>query len=204
MVERKSHSSYTHRMKKSIIAAILFTLSLVAISPCQTKKSADISTVAAAGAVAGNRYTNSYFKLTVDAPNATLALNPLVNTAGERARLLNVQSKQTEWDDTYTFAVLSDMLTKYPQLQSPAHYVQSVRHQLEKQGLPTVREEFPVKFAGVEFTGAVLQVQEPSGRMHYRGMYSTFRNGYILSFDVEAASEAKLSSVAARLVNFTN
>jgi hypothetical protein len=191
-------------MKKSIITAILLAVSLVAISLAQTKKPADISTVIAAGTVDGSRYTNPYFKLTIDAPNATLALNPLVSPVGARARLLQVQSKQAEWNDRYTFAVLADTLTEYPQLQSPAQYVRSVRHQLEKGGMPTVREEFQITIAGVGFTGAVLQEQVPSGQKYYRGLYTTFRSGYILSFDVEAPSEDKLNQVVSRLVRFMN
>jgi hypothetical protein len=191
-------------MKKSIITAILLTVSLVAISLAQTKKPADISTVIAAGTVDGSRYTNPYFKLTIDAPNATLALDTVVSPAGDRARLLQVQSKQAEWNDRYTFAVLTDTLTKYPQLQSPTQYVRSVRHQLEKEGLPTMREEFQVTIAGVGFTGAVLQEQVPSGQKYYRGIYTTFRSGYILSFDVEAPSEDKLNEVVSRLVRFMN
>ena len=191
-------------MKKSIITAILLTVSLVAISLAQTKKPADISTVIAAGTVDGSRYTNPYFKLTIDAPNATLALNPLVSPVGARARLLQVQSKQAEWNDRYTFAVLADTLTEYPQLQSPAQYVRSVRHQLEKGGMPTLREEFQITIAGVGFTGAVLQEQVPSGQKYYRGLYTTFRSGYILSFDVEAPSEDKLNQVVSRLVRFMN
>jgi hypothetical protein len=190
-------------MKKPIIPAFLLTVSLVATSLAQTKKPADLSTVIAAGTVDGSRYTNPYFKLTIDAPNATLALNTVVSPAGDRARLLQVQSKQgAEWNDRYTFAVATDTLTKYPQLQSPAQYVRGIRHQLEKEGLPTVREEFPVTIAGVGFTGAVLQEQVPSGKKYYRGIYTTFRSGYILSFDVEAPSEDKLNEVVSRLVRF--
>lgn len=62
----------------------------------------------------------------------------------------------------------------------------SVRHQLEKEGLPTVHEEFPISIGGVQFTGAILQEHLPSGQTYYRGMFSIFRNGYILSFDAEA------------------
>jgi hypothetical protein len=197
-------SIYTYDMKRSIVTAVLLTVGLAAISPAQTKKPADISTVIAAGTVDGSRYTNSYLKLTIDAPNATLALNTVVSPAGVRARLLQVQSKQAEWNDRYTFAVLTDTLTKYPQLLSPAQYVRSVRHQLEKEGLPTVREEFQVTIAGVGFTGAVLQEQVPSGQKYYRGIYTTFRRGYILSFDVEASSEDKLHEVVSRAVRFMN
>jgi hypothetical protein len=183
---------------------IALILGVMAAAGAQDKKPADISTVAASGAVSGNRYTNSFFTLSVDAPNATLQLNPLINTAAERARLVQVMAQPAKWEDTYTFAVLADSRTKYPQLQSLAQYVRSVRHQLEKEGLPTVHEEFPISIGGVQFTGAILQEHLPSGQTYYRGMFSTFRNGYILSFDVEAASEDKLKELVTRIVKFAN
>ena len=170
----------------------------------QSNKPADISFVAAAGAVSGSRYTNSFFKLSVETSNATLQLNPLVNTSGQRARLVQVLAKPTNWEDTYTFAVLADRLTEYPQLESLTQYVRSVRHQLEKEGLSTVREEFPISIGGTQFAGAILEEHVPAGRKYYRGMYSTFRNGYILSFDVEAPSEAKLNELVVTAVKFAN
>lgn len=191
-------------MKKSITRALLLTVSFVAVSVAQTKKPADISTVIAAGTVDGIRYTNSYFKLVVNAPNATLTQNTVVSPGGDRARLLQAQSKQAEWNDRYNFAVLADTLSKYPQLQSSDQYVRSVRHQLEKEGLQTVREEFQVTIAGVGFTGAVLQEQAPAGQKYYRGIYTTFRGGYILSLDAEASSPEKLNEVVTRLVSFIN
>lgn len=109
-------------------------------------------------------------------------------------------AKQTTFDNTYAFEVLADTLAKYPQLQSPTHYVRSVRHQLEREGLRTVREEFPITIGGVEFTGAILEEQVPEGRKYYRGMYSAFRDGFVLSFDVEAASPEKVNEVVVRVV----
>ncbi len=190
-------------MKNTIIAAIVL-IGLITVSPAQTKKPVDISAVAATGAVTENRYTNSFFKLTVEAPNATLQLNPVVNTKGQFARLLQVASKSTKWEDTYTLSMSADSLTINPQVQSPAQYVRSVRHQLEREGLPTVREEFPIAIAGVQFTGAVLQQQEQSGQKYYRGIYATFRNGYVLTFDVEAASQDQLNKLVTRLVKLMN
>ena len=81
--------------------------------------------------------------------------------------------------------------------------MRSVRHQLEKEGPPTVREEFPITIDGVEFTGAILEEHVPAGRKYYRGLYSTLRNGYILTFDAEASSEVKLNELVTRVVRFT-
>lgn len=182
---------------------VLVTVVLVAasITAAESTKTPDISTVASAGKVADGKYTNSFFKLTVAAPDATLELNPLVNKEGGRARLVQVLAKQTTFENTYTIAVLADTLAKYPQLQFPALYVRSVRHQLERDGLTTVREEFPITISGVEFTGAILEEHTPQGRKYYRGMYSAFRDGFILSFDVEAASPEKVNELLVRVVS---
>ncbi len=183
---------------------VLIFGALVTMVAAQSKKPTDISAVAASGTVSGNRYMNSFFGLSVDAPNATLQLNPLVNTDGERARLMQALVKPAEWEDTYTFAVLADSLSKYPQLQSLTQYVRSVRHQLEREGLASVREEFPITIGGVRFTGAILEEHVPAGRKYYRGMYSTFRNAYILSFDAEAASEDKVNELVTKIVKLKN
>jgi len=168
----------------------------------QNNKTIDVSAVSASGSTSGNRYTNSFFKLTVDAPKATLQADPLVNVPGQRARLVEISAKSANWDDTYTFAVLADSLAKYPQSLSPTQYVRSVRHQLEKEGFATVREEFSITIDGVSFTGAILEEHTQSGQKYYRGLYSTFRGGYILSFDAEASSEANLRALLSRLVKF--
>jgi len=190
-------------MKTAAVAFVLI-LGASAILVAQTKKSVKISTVAASGTVSESRYTNSFFNLTIDAPGATLKLSPIVNAAGQRARLLQAVVKAPTWDDTYTFAVLAESLAKHPDLQSSAQYLQSVRQELEKEGHATVREEFPLTIAGVSFTGVILREQVPSGKDHYRGLYATFRDGYILSFDAEASSEAKLNELVGRVVKFVN
>jgi hypothetical protein len=166
----------------------------------QNSKAVDISAVAAAGRVSDSKYSNSLLRIIVEDPNGTLQANPLLNKEAGRARLVQILSKQNTWEDTYTFAVLADTLARYPQLQSPAHYVRSVRHQLEKEGLATLREEFPITISGVQFTGAVMQ-QEVGGRKHCRGLYTTFRDGLILSIDAEAATEDKLNALVKRSVN---
>ncbi len=188
-------------MRRALGVAALIA-SLIGSSVAQTKKAVDISTVAAAGKVTSDKYSNSIFQLTVNAPNATLQLNPFVNKEGGRARLLQVLSKQTTHDDTYTLGVLADTLANYPQLQFAEHYVRSVRHQLEKEGLSAVREEFPITIGGQPFAGAILKVQEPNGQVHYRGLFTTFRGDFLLSLDAEAASEEKVNALVTRLVTF--
>src|SRR5438876_7502224 len=99
----------------------------------------------------GDKYKNLFFRLTIDAPHAKFEIAPLVNTSEKRARLVQILADSVKFDERYTFGVLADTLSMYPQLQSAAHYVRSVRHQLEKEGLTTVHEEFPVLVSGVPF-----------------------------------------------------
>lgn len=186
------------------VLALFSTLTTTKLS-AQSEKVPDITTVATSGAVTESRYANAYFKLTIDAPNATLQLNPVMNTAGQYARLVQILAKTTNWVDVYTFAVSAETLSnldKYPNTP-PSRYVRSVRHQLEREGLTTVQEEFPVSIAGVEFTGAILEVPESNGRKHYRGVYTTFRQGYILSLDAEASSQKRLTELVQRMVAFS-
>jgi|ERR1044071_102101 hypothetical protein len=185
------------------IEKLVLFLSLASVLVAQNDKPPSITTVAAAGSVTKFGYTNPYFKLSILAPKATVKLNPLVDASGGRARLVQVLSDGKNWEDTYTFAVLADALANYhPPLESTTQYVRSVRHKLEKEGLSTVKEEFPITIAGTQFTGAILQEQTPDGRKYFRGMYSAFLNGYVLSFDVEASSEAKLAEMLAHMVVF--
>jgi hypothetical protein len=77
---------------------------------------------------------------------------------------------------------------------------------VEKLYLPELGEncsasEFPITFSGVEFTGAILEEHVPQGRKYYRGMYSAFRDGFILSFDAEAASPEKVNELGVRVVS---
>jgi len=187
-------------MNRAIVRVVLVAAAISHVA-AQQDKAPDISKVASSGAIAEGKYSNSFFRLTVAAPNATLELNPLVNKGGGRARLVQILAKQTTFENTYTLAVLADTLAKYPQLQSPAQYVRSVRHQLEGEGLPTVREEFPIAISGVDFTGAILEEHVPEGRKYYRGMYSAFLDGFILSFDVEAASPENVNDLFVRSVS---
>jgi protein TonB len=74
---------------------------------------------------------------------------------------------------------------------------------MEKQGLPTVREEFPIDISGVPFTGAVVREQTSDGQKYFRGFYSTSRRGYLLSFDVEGPSETAPNDLVRKLVHFS-
>jgi hypothetical protein len=189
-------------MRNATVVALLLLMAASSVSVL-SEQLTDISGVAAAGSVKDNRYTNSYFKLTVDAHDGTYQLNPVLDTVGKRARLVQVLFKPTTLGNGWAFAVLADALIAHPGLQSSSIYVRSFRHQMETQGDSTVRAEFPVAISGVQFTGAITLEPEPSGLKHYRGFYSAFREDYVLSFDVGATTEIKINDLISHMVTFT-
>jgi len=66
-------------------------------------------------------------------------------------------------------------------VHSPDQYVRGVRHQFEqREGASAVQEESPIEISGQRFVHATVKVVG-QGRTHYRGIYTTFLNGYILS-----------------------
>jgi hypothetical protein len=184
-------------MKKVIVFGVALLVS--AATQAQVPKD-DISSVVSAGRVNGDVYLNTYFGISIAAPNAHITSPELVNVAGRRARLLNAVYDSPQGAMNYTFGLMADSLENYPKGMSMAVYVRSVRHQLEKDGLITQREEFPVTISGVTFTGAVLKVPEKSNFGYYRGIYSTFLNGYVVSLEVQSGSEERLQQLLSSAV----
>lgn len=180
-----------------IILVLLFTCAFG-----QTTGVVDISDVANAGAIIGNRYVNSYLGLAIDTSQATLKKNTLVMDTGQRARLFQALSDHLDWDHTYTFAVLADRLSVNPLTHTPMDYVKNLSRGTQSDGFVVIREPFQTNIVGTEFAAVVLANSE--GRRHYRGIYTCFRRGYILSFDVEAASPDKLTELVSRSVKFEN
>jgi len=181
----------------TVLVNLVLTLALAVQSA-----DADISAVVHAGSVESDRYENTFFHLTLTAEHADWQAPSFVNVEGRRARLVDALSRSLAWEDTYTFSILADSLLNHPQLESTTIYVRSVRHQLEKQGLQTIREEFPIDVSGTHFIGAILR-ENDRGRAHVRGMYSTLLNGYVLSLDVTASSEDRLRRLVTTMLEFT-
>ena len=100
---------------------IVLFVALAPVLVAQNDRPPNVTTVAAAGSVTKFGYTNSYFKLSVLAPNATVKLNPVVNASGGRARMVQVLSDGKNWDETYTFAVLADSLANYHRRLNQPH-----------------------------------------------------------------------------------
>lgn len=186
---------------KKLILALATSIVLTGACAAQTPPK-DISSVVAVGKVNANQYENEYFGLTLAADDANWKAPSFVNVEGRRARLVDALSKSHIWEKVYTFSILADLLSNRPLLQSTTQYVRSVRHQMEREGLQTIREEFPIEVSGIRFTGAVLKESDDRGRIHVRGIYSTFLNGYILSLDVTAPTEERLQQLVSSMVKF--
>jgi hypothetical protein len=182
-------------------ALCLFLSSAVADAQTPAPNS-DVKSVVAAGRVNDNVYHNDYFGLTLTAQFGEIGASPFINNEAQRARLVDASSKiKSVGLFRYNVGVLIDARAKNPSISSPEQYVRAVRHQFEKEGLVTVQEEFPVELSGVKFVGAVMRAKLGEQTYH-RGMYTTFLNGYILSFDVKADKAERLQELLVNMVKF--
>ena len=161
----------------------------------------DISRVFSQGEIKNDEYRNDYFGLTLTPVGAKFTKGSFISPEGKRARLVDAADDAKNWGDKYSIAILADALSANPAIHSPSQYLRSVRHQLEKEGMTTFREETPRKVSSLDFVESVMKVSE-QGRTHYQGMYTTFLNGYILSLQVTAPTERRLEEIV-RMVKFT-
>lgn len=160
----------------------------------------DIKAVYADGKIADGQYKNAYFGVTLVPENAQFTQGGFVSSEGQRARLVDAQANAANWDDRYEIAILADALSANPLINSPTQYVRSVRHQLEKERFETVQAESAIDISGSKFIYATMKIAE-DGKTRYRGLYTTFLNGYILSLDLTAGSAARLESIL-KMVRF--
>ena len=176
------------------LMVIGIVLSLAAPTQGKTPKD-DMASVAAAGKVNGDVYVNTYFGISITAPNAQWAVRGPIDVAGRRARLIDayVSGKQGEG---YTFSLLVESLQNFPKGTSTEAYLRSARRRVELDGLKTQREEFPVTISGVPFTGAILLFFEKPTFGYYRALYSTVLNGYFVTIEVQCApNEGRLQKL---------
>jgi hypothetical protein len=182
----------------------IFLLALLfspVVAQAQQKPTKDISAVYAEGKISGTVYKNEYFALTLTAPPGQFTQGGFVSSEGKRARLVDVENNSSNFQDKFEIAVLADSLAANPLVHSPEQYARSVRHQFEKQGMETEKEESPIEVSGLPFVQAIVKANE-GGSSHYRAIYTTFLNGYILSLDVSAATPEKIAQVVTRAVKF--
>jgi hypothetical protein len=188
-------------IKRNFCLSILIALSVLfgAVARTQTATK-QVSAVVAEGSVKDGVYSNSYLGITITAPDAKFTVPSLVNEPGRRARLLNAVYDSPDGAKNYTIGLMVDSVENYPKTMSTVVYVRSVRHQLEKDGLLTEREEFPLTIPGLAFTGAILKVPEKPDFGYRRGIYSTFRNGYVLSLEIQARDQKRIQQVLSSAV----
>ena len=162
-------------------------------SGADTAKKVDIKTVTAAGHVNGKEYENSYFGVSVQLPEANehMALNTLV--AENRAILLEASNVQGSIDQRHNFVVVAHS-ADIPGLTSTAQFVRSAQHQLEREGLQTVRAEIPVTIGGREFIQSDLKMESKDER-YWKAVLFTQIKGYMFGFWVEAANQEQLDKL---------
>lgn len=163
----------------------------------------DITTVVASGKVRGDTYENAYLGVVISAPKAKFTASSLVNAAGHSAKLLNLVLDSGDGAKNYTIGLMADSLEDYPNL-TPNVYVRSVRHSLERDGLITDREEFPITISGVPVVGAMLKVPEKPNFGYYRGIYSTFLNGYVVSLEVQARTPEHIQELLSSAIKISS
>ncbi len=185
-----------HQKVREALAGLVLVCASLAVATAQTAVK-DISAVYAEGSVIGNQYRNDYFGLTLTpVGGGKFTKGGFISSQGKRARLIAVEANAENWDDKYSIAILADALSANPLIHSPDQYLRSVRHQFEREGLVTVQEESPLEISGLRFFQATMKTGGP-GPAHFQGMCTTFLNGYIVSLQVEAPSQARMKDILA-------
>ena len=189
-------------MNKRMSQLMVIGVSLCVLATAQGQPSRDdISTVVAAGKVNGDIYSNTYFGISLTAPKAQFSAPVSVNIARRNARLVNVTYDSPQGAENYPLGLTADSLNNYGKDMSPIAYICMWRHELEKlDGLTRHREEFPLTISGIPFMGAILKVHDKVNGEYYRGIYSSFIGGYVVSLDVQSGSESRLQSLLSSAV----
>lgn len=192
-------------MFQAAIGLLGFWIGLVAASFAQQPATTgtDLAKIAQSGFIDAGKYQNSILQLTIDVHDAQTATSA---ATGEKLVRIAEISSAPNVPDKFAITVLIDTLSSYPDLKSPEPYVRTVAHQFEAQGFSLLHQE-PLRIIdGVSFGAAVMQV--PDSQKHnsfaccYRGFYSAFRFGYILTFVIDATSEARLNELVNMRVHF--
>jgi hypothetical protein len=171
------------------LISILFFASTVLYA--QNNSIKDIALIYAEGKIDANKYTNDYFGLTLSAGSGRFTEGGFLSPVGKRARLIDVQADADNWDDKFEIAVLADLMTQHPQIQSSKQYIHSLRQSFEKQGMETYKESSTI-VSNLPFAYVVMKINNRT-QIHYRAIYTTLLKGYIFSLDVSAATPEKVS-----------
>ena len=192
-------------MFQAAVGLLGFWIGLVAASFAQQPATTgtDLAKIAQSGFIDAGEYQNSILQLTIDVRDAQTTTSA---ATGEKLVRIAEISSAPNVPDKFAITVLIDTLSSYPDLKSPEPYVRSVAHQFEAQGFSLIHQEPLRMIDGVSFGAAVMQV--PDSQKHnsfaccYRGFYSAFRFGYILTLAVAATSEARLNELVNTRVHF--
>jgi hypothetical protein len=159
----------------------------------------DIPSLIALGKITDDRYENSYFGLSITAPEAELTSGTSTDGQGRNARLVEVVAHAKAREEMYAISVLADRLSNYPQLKSRAEYVQGMGAQLRQAGAKALRDEFPYAISNVGFEGVTLREADGPGSSHVRGLFTAVMKGYVLTIDIAAPTEVKVLKVASAI-----
>jgi hypothetical protein len=183
-------------MNRTLKCVLVIAVSCFAIpAPQGQSPKSDISTVVAAGKVNGDTYTNTYFGISLTAPKAHFSAPLYVNTSSRVANLVQVVYDSPQGAMNYAITIRVNSRENYPKDMTLTDYVGRVRREMEKEGLVIQREKVPVVISSVPFSGVVVKVLERPNFGYYRGIYSSFMNGYAVSFDVQSRSEERLQQI---------
>jgi hypothetical protein len=164
----------------------------------------DISTVVAAGKVNGDTYTNTYFGISLTVPKAHFTSSSQLKTVDRAANLVQVVSDAPQGAENYTVTIRAISREVYPKDITITDYAARIRREMERDGLPIKRDGVPVVISGVHFTGVVVLVLQKPNFGYYRGIYSSFMNGYAVSFDVQCRSEERLQQILSSSVKISS
>jgi hypothetical protein len=183
-------------INRTLKVVLVITISCLAIPATQGQgPKSDISTVIAAGKVNGDTYTNTYFGISLTVPKAHFISSSELKTAGRAANLVQVVSDAPQGAENYTVTIRANSRENYPKEMTITDYVGRVRREMEKEGLEIKSDGVQVVISGVRFTGVVVVVLERPNFGYYRGIYSGFKNGYAVSFDVQCRKEEHLQEI---------
>ncbi|PYV47377.1 MAG: hypothetical protein DMG92_16430 [Acidobacteria bacterium] len=99
----------------------------------------------------------------------------------------------------YRIAVFADRLSNYPELKSRAQYLDGMTAQLVRDGAKKTHDDFPYLISGVEFVGTVLRESDGPKTYHFRGLFASVMNGYILTLDIAAPTKERILKIVSAM-----
>lgn len=145
--------------------------------------------LANAGRLKDNVYSNSHagFSFQLPQPPCDGKLNTGLDLQNGMVFLFDCKHVVQGWKGMYMFTIFTQAWARYPNLESVAQYVRSVRHAGEwDPKIHTIEPETQRQMAGLEFTETIVSNQIPEGRTYYQGVTCAHYGAYLLCFKAEA------------------